>query len=49
MATEGYGPRNPDMTALEARVIASGDPELIANPDGARNTLGFVQTAQDAA
>lgn len=46
MATEGYGLSEPDMTALEARVIASGDPELIANLDGARNTLGFVQSAR---
>lgn len=46
MATEGYGLSETDATALEARVIATGDPELIAGLDSARNTLGFVQSAR---
>lgn len=46
MAKDGYGLSETDATALEARVIATGDPELIANLDGARNTLGFVQNAR---
>lgn len=44
MAEKGVGLADADMTSLQARVTASGDPKLVDSFGAARNTLAFVQT-----